>query len=1050
MARFNLNSVIKTGMTSYSPSGGSASAGQFPSDKTPCFGILFYIKNDSAEDNDKFLTATVKYKRYTGDISDSNYIDTEWLPATMFTNTVNTTNDGEGFRNEIYWNVKLDCPNENNVHKVAFMMEVKYNDISVVDADNNSVFYFNSEDIIQNTSSFIKTTDPMFYWSDDSYLIKTPAYVNNSSFIIDTEQSDSLSGFVDVMSSDVMYYSFRQQGKTWSNWMEFTDLTKMQLSFESVGEVSEYILEVRVADAFFNKLADGSQGILTFSTILYNILPSECIVKIYGTNSNERYTGIIVNADGSFTPSRDVTIMFYGTSDLKMKCRVYSDNIKLPTISTTLGEDGVLVATVGETPEVYDTGFFDYKASEGVDHAVRPLNELICSLDGDDYNVSEPRAVNVEFVDEAGNSKIVTKTIILNNRVYKTSVRNIVNDNANYVPMVRKEGQAGSGAYITIPESYNSEQETFIRNWQDIYFPETHAPKYTQDGTIDIDWARRAGGQNESSSEKENYDPVVMSGDDIQYDDEGRVTTVWREQTGVTGGVNTKQYDNLVSSSSATLKYWVIDNTGYGDIKLTFEQFHMDINPGSPPYNGLSPYKGDCVVIYNADNEECLEAVKQPDGTITYPISGLNTNLMEILSVFTGDGTDRSIIDYVTGNAVTMLSDGSFVAEYNFVNRICIVVYTNGNGQKTGFKIKAGAKQRLSYSNYDLDAVNGELWVHEEANNGRAPGVGVGVRLYYSYYDSVVKYDNDNGRIIMNVSGIPENAIVTADYSYYKKEEDKTDADRSRLFISSDDDYYDYLPPNIYVTPRYSEMNKQGDPYDYDIKNPGKLSTTYYLVDPDRGCIDIISGGLNGEYYYIPKDSRLTIDYTHHSFYRLSNDGFGDVTFQDSTIVAAITPVYRDVTWCDLMFINEGDAIFESGKIKMTARGEVDSSGKQTKFVDPDRPWDAQMGTADATYKKARIYITTNYSSTATTNGALIYSSNPTVEDLRKVWNAAGDATQGVTLAGVGGYISPREYIYGRVIWSLGGSSGSGHPQDTVGKKCWGSVINGKYYSLEV
>ena len=41
----------------------------------------------------------------------------------MFTNTVNTTNDGEGFRNEIYWNVKLDCPNENNVNKVAFMME---------------------------------------------------------------------------------------------------------------------------------------------------------------------------------------------------------------------------------------------------------------------------------------------------------------------------------------------------------------------------------------------------------------------------------------------------------------------------------------------------------------------------------------------------------------------------------------------------------------------------------------------------------------------------------------------------------------------------------------------------------------------------------------------------------------------------------------------------------------------------------------------------------------------------------------------------------------
>ena len=328
---------------------------------------------------------------------------------------------------------------------------------------------------------------------------------------------------------------------------------------------------------------------------------------------------------------------------------------------------------------------------------------------------------------------------------------------------------------------------------------------------------------------------MEANGTSIKYDDDGRVTTQWKEETGVSGGVNTKLYDNLVSSSAAVLKYWVIDNTGYGDISLTFEQFHMDINPGLPPYNSLSPYKGDCVVIYNADNENCLTPVKQPDGSIDYPVSGLNTNLMEVLSVFTGDSNNRSVIDYVTGDSVTMLSDGSFVAEYSFVNRICIVVYTNGNGQGTGFKIKGGPKQRLAYSNYNIDLNNGEVWIHEEANGGMAPDVGVGIRAYYSYYDSVVRYDNDNGRIIMNVSNVPEDAIVTADYSYYKKEEDKTEDDRTLLYLSTDDDYYDYLATSVYITPRYATLNKTGEQFDYDNYNSGKLSSTFYAVDTDRG-----------------------------------------------------------------------------------------------------------------------------------------------------------------------------------------------------------------------
>lgn len=1092
---FIINGAIIARMTSMIPAGSSGS-GNLSISKKSCVQIRFYIKNIGSEYNSdgttgKFLTVkTLQYRRFTGnfdpeyDYSDSSsisssnfsFVDSEWLDATLIgSNKVQTKNEDVGFLNDIYWDVANDCPYENNTNYVMFRMEIEQDgtgtgyDKKVYrdSTGDKTTFYFSTQEEsgwqvvppypAYSYASLLKTTSPYFLRDDGSYIIDTPAYVNNSSFNVDTkkyeETSDSGSSVqIDTMSYDAVYYSFKTSTGSWSDWASFNNGV-MTVGFSPIEDVYDYSIQVKLADRFFNSLPTGDNGILSFVVSYDNSIPYDCSVNIYGTNGNTRYTGIIINSDGSFTPSRKVTVMFFGNSNLKLQCRLRSDNILIPTITTYL-QNNVLHANVGSIPSVYDTGYFDYKATAG-DNKVRPINEVECQIVGEDFNVSENRSIIVEFLDEAGNMNAIEANITFNNRIYKTSVRNIVDDGINYVPMIRKEGQAGSGAYVTISEAYESDEDAYIRNWNDIYYPETHGPKINPStGSIDIDWAIAANRNNESSYDKENYDPVVMeaNGTSIKYDDDGRVTTQWKEETGVSGGVNTKLYDNLVSSSAAVLKYWVIDNTGYGDISLTFEQFHMDINPGLPPYNSLSPYKGDCVVIYNADNENCLTPVKQPDGSIDYPVSGLNTNLMEVLSVFTGDSNNRSVIDYVTGDSVTMLSDGSFVAEYSFVNRICIVVYTNGNGQGTGFKIKGGPKQRLAYSNYNIDLNNGEVWIHEEANGGMAPDVGVGIRAYYSYYDSVVRYDNDNGRIIMNVSNVPEDAIVTADYSYYKKEEDKTEDDRTLLYLSTDDDYYDYLATSVYITPRYATLNKTGEQFDYDNYNSGKLSSTFYAVDTDRGCITIIDGGLNGKYYYCPVNARMTMDYVHHSYYRLSNDGYGDVTFQDSTIVAATTPVYRDVTWCDLMFVNEGDAIFENGSIRMTARGEINQSGEQTKLVDPNRPWDAQMGIADATFKKARIYRTSTYSNTETRDGAYIYSSNPTVADLRKIWNAAGDASGdgGVGLAGPNGYISPRESIYGRVIWSLGGSSGSGYPTDTAGKKCWGSVIRGVYYSLEV
>lgn len=934
----------------------------------------------------------------------------------------------DGISNTVYWAVKKDSPNTYN--KKAYFKILLKEQVSGVYVNDGTPSYVHTTEKSgdETVDASIKTTNPTLYG-----LINIPKYVNSTSFRVDIDPDTGKSW-------DAQFYQYRVNGSDWSfsGWNQIEDNTILiNLNVASSGTTPDgsYVVDVRVRDEFYNYIDGESESNPRFSTILQTTYPFECFVKMYGQDGNDRYAGIDINADGSFTPNRKVSVMIFGNSNLHLQCRIFSNDeqVQIPTITSSVVGDELSIS-VDENTLVYDTGFFDYKITDGEDKD-RVLSSLSCVLNGADYNESALRTLYIEFKDEAGNVTQKNSEIVLNNRIFTCEKRNLQKQDSSYSHVVMKENSYG--VYDIINESVSDDDSRFVRKWDDIYFPATHAPKMS-DGEVDLGWARRARTGDVTTDEKNSYDPVAMVQVDgvwqVSYDSEGRVTTTWNKE---------KLYGSLVSSNSSNMNYWVIDNTGYGDITLEFEHFDMDISPTGPPYNNVAPYRGDCVVVYNADDERCLQEVKNADGTVSYPSDKVNTAYMEILAVYTGSG--RQIVDYFTGESVQAKNDnGAFDASFPFVNRVCIIAYTDFQKQKSGFKIKGGPKNGLLFRNWDVDETNGELWLHEEPSG---LSTDKNVRMIYNYYDSDVRYDFDRGRVILNINNIGTNAIVTADYSYFKKEEDKDAQDLTRLFLSTDDDYYDYLKPSIYVTPKGMSIDKSGVPWTPGDNFSGKFVDSYWKLDPDRGVIEIASGGSLGEYAYVPKDMRITIDYIHHTFYRLSNDGYGTVLFENKTIVADSTPVYPDATWADIMIVNEGDAILEAGRLKFTARGETENeqSDKVTKVLDVNRPWDVQEGKKVVTYGRTRVYLSQYYDEN-------YFQFSPSVTNLRNTYNSSTDNESGAEIyvdKSTEPYLSPKKHIFGRIVWNLFG--GGSYPTDglTVGRKVWSAEISGKYYTVE-
>jgi hypothetical protein len=432
------------------------------------------------------------------------------------------------------------------------------------------------------------------------------------------------------------------------------------------------------------------------------------------------------------------------------------------------------------------------------------------------------------------------------------------------------------------------------------------------------------------------------------------------------------------------------------------------------------------LVIYNASASGCVQESVGPQGDRSYTL--LDSSKLVELYAYTGEG--NQVMELNSGYTVNANTNGGFsVPTIRGNSRVLLMLYTDASTTSSGFKVKSGPKQNITYNNYDVDETNGEVWIHKYPNGQTSSGT---VRMIYDYYDTDISYDLDAGEVIFAVD---PSGSVTADYSYYTKEADRITEDDARLFIASTDDFVEYLDPNMYVTPSGQTVNKNANyihGYPTPVSASGKISS-YFTVDKDRGLVEFNDGTSvhSDEFAYVPS-GRLTLDYYHHTYKRLSNDGYGTLIFRDSTVVADDTELFPDYTWIDVKFVNEGDATLEDGKLTFLSRGyDNDNDGTIDQVLDVNRPWDIQQGTAEETFEKAAMEASESY----------LFDSFCTKEQAKTILSDWQDASFGFD-------VYARDICYGRVVWVLGGTSDS-YPSTSVGTKTFSAELEGRYYNIE-
>ena len=799
---------------------------------------------------------------------------------------------------------------------------------------------------------------------------------------------------------------------TWSTILEVSEgsppvvYTKGQLTFSN-GSFGVKNIYVEIADTLFNRSPVYSDS------IVYNTTqPLDSYVKVTGSNGSEYYTGFTTDSNGRFNTTNLINL------------NIYARPVD-PTMTLQYSLDGDLKPAYNVTPN-YVT--FD-PANPNI------TARLTGNLLGDDLD----KTVTVYFRDEAGNVKTLSKNIRFNTKLYRMGyplvnsipvtnsyLRNLREPSSDYDLQITES--TTSGTNLVIPKSVVFAGQ-YVRKWEDVFYPITHRYPVLADGTIDTTVAIAMGGSSNAQ-----YDAVQLSGGAIVYDTQGRVTTVDWTKNG------TKNYENFESSPTSGLKYWVIDNYGYGAIDLTFEHFYIDSNKYGPPYNKQSPYGGDCVVIYDASATGCVTS-QTVAGKEVFTLA--DSSLLVELQAYTGVGS--SAYSLKTGASVNANTNGGFnVPTITTTSRICVILYSDASVTSYGFKIKAGPQYAQTWINYDVDYENAELWLHKYPTGTSTANK---VKALVDYYSSKITKDYDDGSIVLEVQ--PEGEI-TADYSYYNYA--GSDLTQSRLFATYNDDFVDYLDANAYVCPSGVIPNKNII-YTYDLETytvvvPSGKIVQLYTWDKDRGILEftdasasgVIPGGIipsgipSGElqYAFVPR-GRMFADYDYHTYYRLSNDGYGNFVFYDETLVADSTPQYPDYTYGDIKIINEGGVILEDGLMRFLARG-FDSNGDGTvdQVIDINRPWDVQQGTAAETYQKSAAEIRTQYTWATT-------CSKQDAMNILGSWQGRGFPAN----------LYPQQVMYGRVVWVLGGSGGSSYPTTTSGKKAWSSEVSGKFYLFQ-
>ena len=802
------------------------------------------------------------------------------------------------------------------------------------------------------------------------------------------------------------------------NWGEYQcSISNLKLTY--VAEETESGKQKNYYLRFYDKYGNVSE-ICTVVTEIYQVAPYDAYIKVTGSSGSQYYTGMFQKY-GRFLPSEFVEITFSAKSRTSLMYRFSQSNCSLMSLDyeyKRLPESGKKTLIVKLMPSTSRETLLN--------------KDLFCNI-------------TIEFLDDAGNDSSVTAQIKFITQLHRTENLNLLEESENYSHELYSVNNTTSEK---LSRKRISTTE-FYRSWNEIWFPESHGSPLKSDKSIDeVEALRIADLNNNSGGELTIYDKLSKTGNDLSKDADGRFIqnmNAWDK---------TKKYPaNLnklgLNSGEDDYKYWIIDNTGNLDFKLEFEVFDFDGQETTIPANYSSPYEGDCLVVYDASAVGCTSEDIDENGNVVYKLED-SSKLKQLFAlkgsyVTNANNPFRLLSDEITGNLVP--ADSGFITpSINSTSRICLIPFSDSQGERSGFKLKSGPKHWLEYINYESIEKLGEFWVHNspETKNGDWQGCSQ-LQMNYSYYESfatidreesTVKFDTYQNNIVTGTfthylylytdgtNSYPFSYFFAETYPKYTDEEEipmENTGDVIKTFMLYNDDLVDYSEPSFYVIYSGEKPNKTAyyNFANYRVENEGRLSSNY-IINKDTGILTFSGltplGRFSGDYYY-------------HTFYRLTSDGYGDLSFYNQTLVpASANDSYTDYTWVDLKIVNEGTNQLTNGTLKFLARGYITAGTVVDTVLDNNRPWDVQMGTVAETVNRTGAVYSESYNGLGGTSRS-----------------EAINAIKSQTLQF--GTLDAKSSKFVRVFWCIAtNEQGTGWIDCTRGEKLFSAELSGKFY----
>ena len=770
---------------------------------------------------------------------------------------------------------------------------------------------------------------------------------------------------------------------------------------------------------------------------VYTNAPTALSLSITGSSGSNGYTGFY-KKHGRFFPSKYVSVTFSAISDIGMTYEISGAGIA-SSVTGTL------------------------KSGIAYQHLLK-LASPPNWLNGSDW----PATIHLTVTTDAGTTSETESTIKVIPKLYRTTHLNLRDASTEYAHEVTH------GVSDTVMVEKQIDELNFTRSWNEIWYPETHGSPLNADGTINATEAIRVAKISASSTNASDqsdlikYDKLAFqSGSNntqLAVDSDGRYvqnTELWSQTKKYPARVNSRLVDNKYE------KYWIIDNTGSPDFQLEFELFDFSSSITKYPENLCSRYSGDSVSVFDASAPGCLydNPVVDENGIAHWQLKD-STKLVHLFSLkgscFHKDTNPFTLLDSEIGGSLSEGEGLGFTCpSISSCSRICIVPFTDygddDDSRGSGFKLKAGPKHSKEYYNYEYQNDTGEFWIHmAPASGGNGSwSSSSNIKIAYSYYESTADMDVERGTVTFTSRPLYPLLATFMNYLYLYKDtslngyphmyfsmynrdkvespEDTTlsyNASRRNCimsFVATQDDFVDYMNMSFYVSYSGSDPVKT-QIYDANSANndsSGRL--TAYRIDGDTGILRCTSD--------TPPRGRLFADYYHHTFYRLTSDGYGDLYFYGSGILvpASSTDVYKDWTYVDLKIVNEGSNTLSGGLLTFLARGYVTKGTVVDTVIDQNRPWDIQEGTTAETVNRTGARMRTSYASL-----------NIDGECVATRANAFGArSSQTCSL----GDIAPKGVVYVRVFWCIAANAqGTAWIEVSRGRKTYSAEMSGKYF----